>query len=47
MPSVVATEPISEFFDREACCRAARRSDPRTGRRADVSGVSRTLLDLL
>jgi predicted RNA methylase len=36
----VATEPISEFFDREACCRARRRG-------GDVSGVSRTLLHLL
>jgi predicted RNA methylase len=47
MPSVVATEPISEFFDREACCRAGRRSDPGSSTGGDVSGVSRTLLDLL
>ena len=36
----MTTEPISEFFDREACCRARRRG-------GDVSGVSRTLLDLV
>jgi predicted RNA methylase len=47
MRSDVATEPISEFFDREACCRAGRRSDPGSGPAGDVSGVSRTLLDLL
>jgi predicted RNA methylase len=40
MPPAMATEPISEFFDREACCRARRGG-------GKVAGVSRTLLDLV
>ena len=36
----MGTEPISEFFDREACCRARRHG-------GEVSGVSKRLLDLL
>lgn len=46
---MTATEPISEFFDREACCRAGARAGvgAGTGEPARVTGVSRTLLEAL